>query len=186
MLVRGAGRSGGTAYDRVVAFTLDTDMPPALAPLAWMIGRWEGAGVVGYPTIESQNFGQEIICQHDGRPFLRWESRTWLLDEDGQMVRPLATELGFWRVFDPQPDGTNVELLLTHPTGIVEMYAGRAGDAKVELRTDGVMRSPLAKEYTAASRLYGYVHSNLMWVMDMAAMGQSLQAHVSGELKRVE
>ena len=40
------------------------------------------------------------------------------------------------------PDGTNVELLLSHPTGFVEMYAGVAEPAKVELRTDGVMRSP--------------------------------------------
>ena len=65
------------------------------------------------------------------------------------------------------------------------MYAGRAEPAKVELRTDGVMRSPEAKEYTAAKRLYGYVESNLMWVMDMAAVGQPLQSHVSAELKRV-
>ena len=54
------------------------------------------------------------------------------------------------------------------------------------MATDGVMRSPLAKEYSAASRMYGYVHSNLMWVMDMAAVGQPLQPHLSGELKRVE
>jgi len=141
------------AYDRGVVFTLDTDLPPALAPLAWLIGRWEGAGVVGYPTIESKQFGQEIVCSHDGRPFLEWHSHTWLLDEDGQKVRPLATELGFWRPLEAQPDGTNVEFLLAHPTGFVEMYAGKAEPAKVEVRTDGVMRSPAAKEYTAAHRL---------------------------------
>ena len=66
------------------------------------------------------------------------------------------------------------------------MYAGHAQPAKVELRTDGVMRSPHAKEYTAAHRMYGYVQSNLLWAMDMAAMGQKLQSHVSAELKRVE
>lgn len=162
-------------------FELDPDMPPELAPLAWLIGRWEGAGVVGYPTIESANFGQEIICSHDGRPFLRWESRTWLLDKDGAQVRPLATELGFWR---PQPQG-QVELLLVHPTGIVEMYYGSTSPAKVQLSTDGVLRSPTAKEYTAGTRMYGYVHSNLMWVMDMAAVGEPLTSHVSAELKRV-
>lgn len=167
-------------------FTIDTDLPPALAPLAWLIGRWEGAGVVGYPTMESKNFGQEIVCSHDGRPFLSWESRTWLLDEAGTKVRPLASEFGFWRPLEAQPDGTNVELLLTHPTGYVEMYAGHAEPAKVELRTDGVMRSPLAKDYSAAHRLYGLVNSNLMWVMDMAAMGEPLTSHVSAELKRVE
>ena len=169
-----------------MVFTLDTSLHEDLAPLAWLVGSWAGAGLVGYPTIESQRFGQEIVVSHDGRRFLRWESRTWLLDEDGNQVRPLATELGFWRPVTPGADGTNVELLLTHPTGFLEMYAGHAEPAKVELRTDGVMRSPEAKEYTAAQRLYGYVESNLMWVMDMAAVGQEMQSHVSAELKRVE
>jgi len=162
-------------------FTLDPDLPPDLAPLAWLVGRWEGAGVVGYPTIESANFGQEVEVSHDGRPFLSWHSRTWLLDDAGEKVRPLATEVGFWR---PQPDG-EVELLLAHPTGIVEMYYGTAEPAKIELRTDSVVRSPRAKEYSAAHRLYGLVNSNLLWVMDMAAVGQPLQSHVSAELKRV-
>ena len=150
-------------------FTLDPDLPRELAPLAWLIGRWEGAGVVGYPTIESAHFGQEIEVTHDGRPFL------------GEKVRPLAKELGFWRPVE----GGEVELLLTHPTGIVELYYGTAEPAKIEIRTDGVLRSPHAKEYSAATRLYGLVNSNLLWAMDMAAVGQSLQSHLSAELKRV-
>ena len=154
-----------------MVFHLDTTLHADLAPLAWLVGRWAGAGLVGYPTMESQRFGQEVVCSHDGRPFLEWRSRTWLLDDDGRQVRPLATEGGFWRPV---------------PTGFVEMYAGVADPAKVELRTDGVMRSPYAKEYTAGHRMYGYVNSNLMWVMDMAAVGQPLQSHVSAELKRVE
>ena len=163
------------------AFTLDPNLPPALAPLAWLIGEWEGAGVVGYPTIESAHFGQEISVTHDGRPFLEWQSRTWLLDEQGNKVRPLARELGFWRPLE----NNEVELLLTHPTGIVEMYHGTTSPAKIELRTDSVVRSPHAKEYNAAARMYGLVNSNLLWVMDMAAVGQPLQSHVSAELKRV-
>ena len=53
-----------------MAFHLDIDLPPELAPLAWLIGDWAGAGVVGYPPIESANFGPEISCSHDGRPVL--------------------------------------------------------------------------------------------------------------------
>lgn len=162
-------------------FEIDPTMHPDLAPLAWLLGRWEGAGVVGYPTIESANFGQEIECTHDGRPFLSWVSRTWLLDEDGTPAAASATEMGFWR---PLPDG-EVELVLSHPTGIVELYYGSTTPAKVELRTDGVLRSPRAANYAAAHRLYGYVGSNLMWAMDMAAADQSLTSHVSAELKRV-
>ncbi|MGA8047038.1 MAG: FABP family protein [Dermatophilaceae bacterium] len=163
-------------------FHLDTDMPHELAPLAWMIGRWQGVGVVGYPTIESANFGQELAVTHDGRPFLHWHSRTWLLDEEGKQVRPLATEVGFWR---PLPDD-EVELLLAHPTGIIEMYYGKTSPAKVEVQTDSVVRSPHAKEYNAGHRLYGYVEGKLMYAMDMAAVGQPLQSHLSAELKRVE
>jgi hypothetical protein len=162
-------------------FALDPDLPRDLAPLAWLIGRWEGAGVVGYPTIESANFGQEIEVSHDGRPFLEWHSRSWLLDEAGNKVRPLATELGFWRPLE----GGEVELVLSHPTGIVELYQGTAEPPRIEVRTDGVLRSRWAKEYNAASRLYGLVNSNLMWAMDMAAVGQPLQSHLSAELKRV-
>lgn len=162
-------------------FTIDTDMPRELAPLAWLMGRWEGAGVVGYPTMESLNFGQEIECFHDGRPFLHWRSTTWILDHAGEKVRPAGTETGYWRPFE---DG-EVELLLAHPTGIVEMYYGKAEPAKVQLATDGVLRSPRAKEYNSAQRMYGLVNSDLMWVMDMAAVGQPMKSHASAQLKRV-
>ncbi|HKX69126.1 MAG TPA: FABP family protein [Intrasporangium sp.] len=163
-------------------FHLDADLVEPLRPLAWLIGRWEGAGVLGYPTIESAHFGQEIEVTHDGRPFLKWESRAWILDSaTGERVRPAAVESGFWR---PQPDG-EVELLLVHPTGILEMYYGTMEPARIQLKTDGVMRSPRAKEYNAATRMYGLVDSQLMWAMDMAAVGLELQSHLSATLKRV-
>ncbi len=164
-------------------FELDVTLPERLRPLAWLIGRWEGAGVVGYPTIESANFGQEIVCSHDGRGFLEWQSHTWLLDgATGERVRPLATELGFWR---PGEDGKEVELLLTHQSGIIEMYYGTMEPAKISIQTDSVVRSPSAKEYNAGTRLYGLVESELLWAMDMAAVGQGLQSHLSAQLKRV-
>lgn len=163
-------------------FTLDPSIHPDIAPLAWLVGRWEGTGLLSYPTIESAQFEQEIVVTHDERPFLRWESRSWIVDESGERIRPAGTELGFWR---PAGEG-HAELLLTHPTGIVEMYYGTAEPARVELQTDGVIRSPQAKEYTAAKRMYGLVSSKLMWVMDMAAMGEPLTSHLSAELTRVE
>jgi hypothetical protein len=159
----------------------EPDVHPDLAPLRFLIGRWEGAGVVGYPTIESAQFGQEITFSHNGKPFLIYFSRTWLLDEEGNVGRPLAVETGFWR---PQPGG-ELEVLLTHPTGISEIYLGQITGTKIEMATDAVLRTATAKEVTAGRRLYGIVGTDLAYAYDMAAMGQPLQAHASAQLKRV-
>jgi THAP4-like, heme-binding beta-barrel domain len=159
----------------------DYELHPSLERLGFLLGRWEGAGVVGYPTIESANFGQEISFSHNGKPFLIYTSRTWLLTEDGVIGRPLAMEAGFWR---PQPDGT-IELVLAHPTGITEIYIGQQTGTKIELATDAVARTATAKEVTAGRRLYGLIGPDLGWAYDMAAMGQPLQSHLSAQLKRV-
>jgi hypothetical protein len=161
-------------------FRQDVELHPILAPLQFLLGRWEGAGVVGYPTIESANFGQEISFSHNGKPFLIYASRSWLLDEAGNIGRPLAMETGYWR---PQEDGA-IEVVLAHPTGIVEIYIGQITGTKIELATDAVVRTATAKEVTAGRRLYGLIGADLGWAYDMAAVGQPLQSHVSAQLKR--
>jgi hypothetical protein len=160
---------------------LSADLPAELVPLAWLIGRWEGAGVGGYPTIDSFNFGQEVTFGHIGKPFLTYVSRSWLLDDEGNQVRPLATESGYWR---PRPDG-ELEVVLAHPTGYAEIWVGTVAGAKIELSTDVVVRTASAKEYTGGTRLYGLVEGELLWAMDMAAVDQPLQSHLSARLKRV-
>ena len=156
------------------------ELHPDLGPLRFLLGRWEGAGVVGYPTIESLQFGQEVSFSHNGKPYLIYVSRTWLLNADGTPGRPLAMETGFWR---PQPGG-KVEVLLAHPTGITEIYLGEVTGTKIEMATDVVARTASAKEVTAGHRLYGLVGPDLAYAYDMAAVGQPLQPHLSAQLKR--
>jgi hypothetical protein len=154
---------------------------PDLAPLRFLLGRWEGAGVGGYPTIESFQFGQELSFSHNGKPYLIYTSRSWLLDAEGRPVRPLARETGFWR---PQPEN-KVEVVLAHPTGIVEIYLGEVDGTKIEMATDVVAYTSSAKEVRAGHRLYGIAGGDLAYAFDMAAVGQSLQPHLSAQLKRV-
>jgi len=168
------------------------ELPAELAPLSWLIGQWVGVGTGQYPTIEDFRFGQEIAFSTDGRPFLSYFSRSWLLDDDGNRVRPLASESGYWR---PGPQNT-VEVQLAHSTGYAEIWYGkveitgieqaRITGARAELRTDIVARTQTAKEYVEGSRLYGLVEGRLLWTMDMSAMGQPLSNHLAASLNPIE
>lgn len=171
---------------------LPSSLPEQLLPLSWLIGRWAGVGTGQYPTIEDFRFGQEVSFSTDGRPFLIYWSRSWMLDDEGNRVRPLATETGFWR---PRPDN-RVEVQLAHPTGYAEVWYGQVTvtglenaaitGAKAELATEVVSRTESAKEYTQGERLYGLVNGRLLWTFDMAAMGQPLQNHLAATLMPVD
>lgn len=148
-----------------------------------LVGVWRGEGEVDYPTIDGPfRFAQQLTISHDGRPFLFHESRAWLLDAEGNVIRPAAREVGWWR---PQADDT-IELLLTHATGITEVYYGSVRtQTSWELATDAVVRTVSAKEVTGAKRLYGIVDGDLAYVEERAMVGQPLQPHTSARLTRV-
>ncbi|OLE26228.1 MAG: hypothetical protein AUG44_13745 [Actinobacteria bacterium 13_1_20CM_3_71_11] len=131
-------------------------------------------------------YAQEVRFSHDGRPFLFYESRAWLLTDDGTPIRPAFRETGFWRAVprDGQPSD-EIEVLLTNPAGIMELYLGRVVDLRVELVTDAVVRTVTAKEVNAAQRLYGIVDGALLYAHEMAAVGQPMSPHLSAKLNRV-
>ena len=161
-------------------FEIPENLHPDCAPIAWLLGTWQGNGHGDYPTIEPFQFGQEVIFTHDGRPFFHYMSRAWIVDEQGNKVRDAAIETGFFR---PKPEG-NLEVVLTHNTGFIEIWYGHADGPKLEIATDAVGRTETAKEVTAGHRLYGLVEGDLLWTYDMAAVGQKLQPHLWGRLVR--
>jgi THAP4-like, heme-binding beta-barrel domain len=164
---------------------LGPELNDALLGLLPLVGVWRGEGEVVYPTIEGPfHFGQQITVAHDGRPFLSWEARSWLLDgPGGAVVRPAAREVGWWRA---QEDGT-IELLLAHHTGIIELYYGASRtQTSWELQTDAIARTSSAKEVNGATRLYGIVDDgDLAYVEERAMVGQPLQPHTSARLHRI-
>jgi hypothetical protein len=158
------------------------ELHPALEHLAFLVGDWQGLGVVGYPTVTEAHYEQEMSFSHDGRPFLAYISKTWLIDDEGSRIRPSGCETGFWR---PGKNPRDVELLLTHPTGIVELSIGEVVFHKIELVSDLIARTETAKEVTAVKRLYGLVEGDLAYAIDLAAVGYPLQAHLSARLQKV-
>ncbi|MFT4028487.1 MAG: FABP family protein [Protaetiibacter sp.] len=209
-------------------FELDVDLPAELVPLSWLIGVWEGSGVVAYRVgeeLREHEFGQRIAFSHGGTPQLQYSNTAWLLpdpdagaDPDAEAPHPrhLFSEIGYWRLSrrlvdaDDGPGmlpGTGVpvfrtaeavetlrnprgafdlEVLLVQPGGVSELYLGEINGPRIDLATDAVLRSASAKEYAAATRLYGLVEDHLLWAWDIAALGQELRTHASGRLGRVE
>lgn len=201
--------------------SFDAGLPAEVVPLSWLLGVWEGTGVVAYRVgdeVLEHEFGQRVAFIQDGTPYLQYSCSTWLL-EDGVAAaerRPLFSEIGFWRLArklgtaDPGPamlpglgepvyataeavetlrnksDGFDIEVSIVHPGGVSELYLGAVTGARIEIGTDAVMRTSTAKEYAAATRLYGLVEDHLLWAWDIAALGQDLRTHASGRLARVD
>ncbi|MFJ9542950.1 FABP family protein [Streptomyces sp. NPDC101225] len=154
-----------------------------LTPVLGLLGTWRGRGRGEYPTLDADfTYGQEITFSHDGRPFLRYEARAWLLDAENAPLRPAARESGWWRL---QPDG-RVEALITQPTGIAEIMVGQAAGDSIDLSTHEVALTPTAKQVDATRRHYTLTGSDtLTFMFDLAAVGQELQHHLSASLRRV-
>ncbi|MGY0488375.1 FABP family protein [Streptomyces sp. WG-D5] len=154
---------------------------PLLAPVLGLLGSWHGRGSGEYPTLDGDfAYAQEVTFSHDGRPFLHYEARAWLIDGNDAPVRPAARESGWWRV---QPEG-RVEALITQPTGIAEVMVGQVAAGTVDLATDTVAGTPTAKQVDATRRRYAVEGDALTFTHDMAAVGQPLQHHLSARLWR--
>lgn len=145
---------------------IPSDLNPDLVPLAFLLGTWEGVGVTDFPGAEKANFGQSVTFSHDGRDFLEYVSHSWILDAEGNKVKPLETESGFWRI----DKNRKVEIVMVRDQGVVEVWYGELAHQKpqIDLVTDAVARTAASGPYTGGKRLYGYVKSDLMWVGEKA------------------
>ena len=188
-------------------------LPLELTPFAFLVGKWSGSGVISYThnaEKADQEFSQSVEFSYDNQSVLGYVSKSTLSDGTS-----LPTEVGFWRLAktpessDHGPGllpgtgeklittheqletlrnkdgGFDIEASILHPSGISELYVGQIKGARVDLATDAVLRSQSAKDYRAATRMFGLVDGALMWVWDIAALGNPLESHASARLERV-
>ena len=86
-------------------FVLDDSLPVELGPLAFLIGTWEGTGVISYAHRRDEKdlpreyeFSQRIVFQHNGENYLTYQSTAKLNDEAGTV---LPSELGYFKLSRP-------------------------------------------------------------------------------------
>ena len=197
-------------------FDLPTDLPADLAPLSWLVGVWEGTGVIDYADhAYAGEFTHRVSFSHDGGDYLNYSASAWLHGE-GETRTPLVAEMGYWRLSRPQGEadagpgllppldpgpvrtvdvvellrnaegGFDIEVVIVHADGVSELYLGQIRGPRIDIATDAVVRPGSAKAYAAATRMYGLVEGHLLWAWDMAALGHELGAHASARLARAE
>ena len=153
------------------------ELHPACAPLAFLLGTWQGAGTGVYPTIEDFSYVEEVSFTHVGKPFVSYVQKT----KDAGSGLPLHCEAGFLR---PQPDG-RVELVLAQPSGVVEVLEGPAEGRDIQLSSVAVLGTDSAKPVTATERRLWLDGEVLYSSVAMAAMGLEIQHHVVSEMYRL-
>ena len=107
-------------------FVFPEGLPLELTPFAFLVGKWEGTGIISYKLNDTdeapieREFKQRIEFAHDGSNALTYVSSAELIDEAGTI---LPSELGYWRIARPNESadhgpglmiGTGEKSLKTH------------------------------------------------------------------------
>ncbi len=151
-----------------------------IEPLTFLLGTWRGTGEGSYPTIDTFSYTEEISFGHVGKPFLAYGQKT----RHAETEVPLHAESGYWR-----PGlGSVIEVVLAHPTGLLESLAGtftrsESGGA-FELRCPAVLTTASAAEVTATERRITVDGDTLTYEVAMAAVGQPMTHHLAATLTR--
>jgi len=151
---------------------------PDLAPLRFRGGTWRGEGAGGYPTIGSFAYGEEMIFEEVGEPYLLYRQSSWT-SSGGE---PVHFERGFLR---PGADRGSVELTLAHPLGLTEVGLGRVRGTSLDILSDAVTRTGTGDAVTALTRRYRVVGDVLTYEIDMAMDETPMTRHLAAELRKV-
>lgn len=149
----------------------------ALVPVAGLLGVFEGEGRGDYPTITPFTYRERVTFTHVGKPFVAYQQRTWHPEHGG----PMHAETGYLRL----PSAGAAELVLAHPTGIVEVEQGTFDDGVLRLSTTSIGLTDSAKHVRSLRREFVLEADTLSYDVWMAYDEIPETHHLHAELRRV-
>lgn len=158
------------------------EVHPNVAHLGFLLGTWRGRGSGIYPTIDTFEYLEEVTIGHVGKPFLAYSQKTRHAETD----LPLHAESGYLR-----PVGLDrVEFVVAQPTGIVELHEGEfnatTSGGTIALRSTSTPTTATASEVSQVARSIQVDGDTMTYHLDMAAVGQDFQRHLTAELRRAD
>lgn len=163
---------------------LGPNLHDGLLALLPLIGVWRGQGQIAQPGEEESTFGQQVVFAHDGENRIRYESRSWRMDDDGQPLdTPDRRESGWLRIGEDD----NIEMTVAHSDGIVEILYGKPLTERAwQLESASTMVTETGPaDLGPGKRLYGLMPNNdLGWVDERLVNGEMIP-WMSAQLQRV-
>ncbi|WP_026459522.1 FABP family protein [Schaalia vaccimaxillae] len=190
---------------------IPADLPPALAPVAWMLGTWKGWGMLAGQGEEADTAvveeirseicgdqmrltttvytgipapGAEIDPTWDSAEGLSQIGRGELISEETLYVSvlPGSGHLPPPGEYEPR------EFTATGATtdGLGVLWAGVGVGPRVQMVSDAVARSASARNITHLGRMFGLVAGELMWTQEKTLEGQEAEVEISGRLMRTQ
>lgn len=187
------------------------NLPVELAPIAWMLGTWQGWGMLcqegegpDMPVIEeiraeicdtqmrlttsiysaSTVDETEIDPMFDSLQGLEALEVGDLLREETMYLRvlPGSGELPPPGQYEPR------ELMASAATtdGLSILWVGVSMGPRVQMISDAIARDAQAQSVEHQGRMYGLVSGEMMWTQEQTLAGQETAVDISGRLARVE
>lgn len=149
-----------------------------------LVGNWRGRGSGRFPTIEPFQYLEETsFSEGAGEMLVHFEQRSWLLDAEDNIVKPLHWESGF---FIPAEDG-QIDILNAQNSRRVEVLRGesRFENGRWSLAAKSVLPG-YDPRMTGTTREFEVTVDALRYRVCMATdkVGE-IQPHLEAELKRI-
>lgn len=180
-------------------FEIPDDLAPETYPMAWLVGRWRGYGVMGYPNIDDASIIVDANIVADNKAYLTVTYSFTIAKEHPNDIdkelpgAPGVAQLSPDRLWteatgylrqSTQREG-DLEAMVAHPEGRVTLAVGRIDGPRATFASDAIVRSETGADVAGTSLQLGLVEGDMLFALDMAAFGEELQSYAAGRLSRV-